>query len=86
MHDMLKILASLCDGGMELDDSGFNKFHAGIGKRLAQQEKLSTAQMLLGRKIVKKYHRQLPADMYSLVYGKTRKPTSRTCKGSIGPA
>ena len=86
VHDMLKILASLCDGAMELDDSGFNKFHASIGKRMALLEKLSTAQMLLGRKIVKKYHRQLPADMYSLVYGKTRKATSRTCKGSIGPA
>lgn len=59
VHSQLKRLAAMCDGAYAQDGSGFNKVDSGIGKQLATREHLTPRQGVLGRQIIKKYHRQL---------------------------
>lgn len=59
IHAKLRLLSTWCDGARTRDASGFNKFDAGIGKSLAQQERLTNRQAVLGKKLVRKYRRQL---------------------------
>lgn len=58
-HEKLKILASFCDGAVERDGMGFNKFDSSLGKALASLPELTKKQAVLAQKMVKKYHRQL---------------------------
>jgi hypothetical protein len=51
------------DGARELNNVGFNKIDSGIGRTLAERSSLSPKQAALGAKLVKKYHRQLPAEV-----------------------
>jgi hypothetical protein len=67
IHTMLKILAgSDMDHAQELNDIGFNKFDGAIGHSLAQTIELTQKQAQLGKKIILKYKRQLPEDLYEL--------------------
>lgn len=59
VHAKLRILASVCDGARDLDGMGFNRFDAPIGRDLASRMFLTKKQAVLGRKILKKYKRQL---------------------------
>jgi len=43
----------------QLDGVGFNKMDAPIGHSLAGAERLTQKQAAVGKKLVKKYHRQL---------------------------
>jgi hypothetical protein len=71
IHTMLKILAG-CDQdhAQELNDIGFNKFDGTIGHSLSQVIELTQKQAQLGKKIVLKYKRQLPEDLYESVFRK----------------
>lgn len=63
IHRALKILAGMCDGAQELDGVGFNKLDTAIGHSLACAVKLTPKQAILGRKIARKYHRQLGSEL-----------------------
>ena len=61
IHDCLQILAGECDGAFSRDDAGFNGVDTAFGHSLAAQDSLSPKQAFFGQKIIRKYHRQLPA-------------------------
>lgn len=67
VHECLKFLARRCDGAVRLDGSGFNKLDADIGRKFADLPSLTPRQALLGARIIKKYHRQLPAELLEKV-------------------
>ena len=60
IHEGLRIIAGVCDGARQRDDNGFNGCDSKIGKSLAMQMGLTARQAVLGKKILLKYHRQLP--------------------------
>ena len=63
IHGCLKILAGLCDGASSRDDMGFNGVDTNFGHSLARQPILTPKQSFFGRKIIAKYHRQLPSEL-----------------------
>ena len=63
IHDCLRILAGVCDGAFSRDDAGFNGVDTEFGRSLAAQGSLSPKQAFFGQKIIRKYHRQLPASL-----------------------
>lgn len=68
IHAGLKLLAGLDqDFAQELNGAGFNKIDGIIGHSLAEAPRLSRKQAVLGAKLVKKYHRQLPAEIMAAV-------------------
>ena len=69
VHGALRALAGVCDGAYSIDGAGFNKIDTNVGKSLAARNQLTPKQAVLGRTIVKKYHRQLPADLMAVIKG-----------------
>lgn len=69
VHTALKLLAGMCDGARELDGAGFNKMDTLFGHSLAERTSLTPNQAIAGRKLVLKYHRQLPADLLEAIRG-----------------
>jgi hypothetical protein len=67
VHAALRALAGICDGAASLDDMGFNRMDTHVGKSLATSPRLTAKQAVLGRRIVLKYHRQLPADLLAII-------------------
>jgi SWI/SNF-related matrix-associated actin-dependent regulator 1 of chromatin subfamily A len=69
IHKALRILA-----GKDLDHCsvengmGYNKVDSAIGHSLAERIELSAKQAVLGKRIVKKYSRQLPIELYSSIF------------------
>lgn len=63
VHLGLRILAGRCDGALQLDGCGYNKIDARIGHALAAQSGLTPKQAALGQRMIRKYHRQLGADL-----------------------
>lgn len=59
IHDGLRSLAMVCDGAVDKDNVGFNGCDSRIGKSLAAQQTLSPKQAALGKRLLKKYSRQL---------------------------
>jgi len=60
IHAKLRYLATLdYDYAREINDIGFNKYDVMIGHELASRDQLTPKQAALGKRIVKKYHRQL---------------------------
>jgi hypothetical protein len=49
----------MCDGARQLDDHGFNRLDARIGRELASLTGLTNRQAALALTMVIKYHRQL---------------------------
>jgi len=68
IHTALRMLAGVCDGAHQRDDIGFNGCDTIIGHALAGCHGLTSKQALLGKKILKKYHRQIPGDIYSNIF------------------
>ena len=68
IHHALRILAGMCDGARERDEMGFNGLDTQFGKQLAAQETLSVGQALAAYKMLAKYRRQLPAELYARLY------------------
>ena len=69
VHRGLKLLSGMCDGAMEEDGCGFNRLDTRFGKSLAGQQSLSVRQALVGQKMILKYKRQLPGDLYDVIKG-----------------
>jgi len=63
VHEGLKMLATICDGALAEDGRGFNKLDTQTGKSLAAASKLSPKQAKLGKRLVTKYKKQLPAQL-----------------------
>jgi len=61
----IQVIASFCDGAFSLDNAGFNRFDARIGKDLASRSVLTPKQASLALKIVYKYRRQLSYSVLS---------------------
>lgn len=61
IHQALKLLAGMCDGAAKLDGAGFSKVDAGIGHSLAGTLFITAKQAALGRRLVRKYQRQMPS-------------------------
>ena len=59
----LQILASVCDGAISEDQMGFNSVDTHIGKALAVQGFLTPKQAVIGKKLVRKYRRQLSEEI-----------------------
>jgi len=60
VHEGLRILAGWDeDRATEKNDIGFNAFDGDLGHSLAMQDSLTPRQAVLGRKMLRKYHRQL---------------------------
>jgi hypothetical protein len=70
VHAALRALAGVCDGAASLDGAGFNRLDT--GKSLAMSNQLTRKQAVLGRRIVLKYHRQLPQDLLATIRGAAR--------------
>ncbi len=68
IHQALRILAGVCDHASTRDDVGFNGCDTMIGHSLAGCNHLTAKQALLGKKVLKKYHRQIPGDLYNAVF------------------
>lgn len=68
VHTALKLLAGMDgDRAAELNGIGFNRLDTAIGHSLASQPTLTAKQAALGLKIARKYRRQLPAELLSLM-------------------
>jgi hypothetical protein len=67
IHDALRYLAGVCDGARKLDNCGFNKMDARIGRELARLPGLSQRQAQLGRRMALKYHRQLGENLIARI-------------------
>ena len=63
VHQGLLNLAGMCDGASKRDSCGFNKVDASIGHSLARQGRLTPTQAALGRRILRKYGRQLGEEL-----------------------
>jgi hypothetical protein len=60
----LRILANLDpDRALVLNEMGFNRLDTRIGHELARRPALTPKQVALGRRILLKYHRQLPLEI-----------------------
>lgn len=63
VHAALRTLAGMDeDGARDINGVGFNKLDTNIGRSLAARGALTPRQAALGRKLVRKYHRQIGAD------------------------
>jgi len=69
IHQALRQLSAMCDGARSIDAMGFNKLDTNIGRSLALRETLTPKQAALGRKIVRKYRRQLDPDLMQIITG-----------------
>lgn len=69
VHSALRTLAGVCDGARLLDGHGFNRMDARIGHSLAAAPTLSAKAAALGRKLLKKYGRQLGEDVIKAMNG-----------------
>jgi len=68
IHACLERLAAVCDGAIAEDHRGFNAYDTCIGHSLADEERLSKKQAALGKAVIKKYRRQLPEELYGIVF------------------
>lgn len=59
VHEGLRLLAGTCNGARSWDGAGFNKLDTVMGKSLANSSRLSTAQVFVGARLVRKYRGQL---------------------------
>ena len=66
VHEALRILAGLdTDRASVVNNMGFNKLDGQFGHDLAGRSTLTGRQAAAGKRLVSKYHRQLPADILS---------------------
>jgi hypothetical protein len=80
IHLALKRLTGVCDGAYQRDYSGFNANDADFGHQLAFRESLTIKQAQAGYKMLRKYHRQIPQDIYVTIYGKPYTPVDKPKK------
>ena len=66
IHEAIRCVAEACDGAMRNDGQGFSKFDSRFGRDLARASSLSNNMAHAGRKMIKKYLRQLDAAGFDL--------------------
>lgn len=69
----LQILTGCCDGAARKDDVGFNRTDSQFGKSLATRLSLTDRQAEAAKRMLRKYRRQLPTDLYNRLYPEVRK-------------
>lgn len=70
VHSALRIVASYDgDRASTLNGVGFSKMDTQFGCELAARDSLTPRQATAARKMVRKYKRQYPADLYEAMYG-----------------
>lgn len=73
IHIAMQRLADMCDGAKSQDGTGFDKIDTHIGKSLAECRELTARQAALGKKIVRKYRRQLGEELMVAINGEAGK-------------
>jgi SWI/SNF-related matrix-associated actin-dependent regulator 1 of chromatin subfamily A len=68
LHAAVRMLAGMCDGARTHDGAGFSKFDANFGRSLAAAPGLSPKQAAAAFKMVRKYVKQLPGELYASIY------------------
>lgn len=69
IQECLQLIASMdSDMATEKNEVGFNGLDTQIGHSLALLPALTPKQAALGKKLLGKYHRQLPADLYGKIF------------------
>lgn len=63
IHEGLRSIAGMCDGARKLDGVGFSGSDTDFGHSLAGSPRLSQKQAKYGKKLVRKYRRQLADDI-----------------------
>lgn len=81
----LRMLAGMCDGAREEDGMGFNKLDTAFGHKMASLTDLSDAQYFACYKMVRKYKRQLGADLRERL-GYTEKAEKARLEKAIRPS
>ena len=61
IHTAIRIVAEACDGALRHDGQGFSKFDSRFGNSLANADSLSNNMAKAGKRMIKKYARQLDA-------------------------
>lgn len=67
------------DFAQQRNNIGFNGSDANMGHSLANFPYLSEKQKYRARKILKKYHRQIPADIYNQIFPDPKEEADPTC-------
>lgn len=65
--EAIRLVAGYCDGARAKDGSGFNRFDSRIGHSLATQSALTDGQTRLAIRLCRKYHRQIPDNLLSVL-------------------
>ena len=87
VHAGLRILAGMdLDGARVRNDAGFNKVDTGVGRALAQMEALTARQAVLGRRLCRRYRRQLPADLLAVALGQETPAAEAALPAAEAPA
>lgn len=60
IHQILKMIAGMCDGAAAVDGHGFNKMDTNFGKSLAGASHLTPKMAMAAFNLVRKYQRQVP--------------------------
>ena len=68
--EALRLLAGYCDGALERDNMGFNRYDTERGKRIALTAQLSDRDARHGLRLVTKYRRQLPSELRERALGR----------------
>lgn len=68
VHAVVKHLADLCDGATSLDGQGFNKQDSGDGHYYADLKDLTEYEAEDCRKLVRKYRRQIPDELWRAMW------------------
>lgn len=69
IHIALRLLDGMNQDRAQVQNmAGYNKIDTGIGAELANRATLTKLQAALGHKVLRKYKRQLPADLYASLY------------------
>jgi len=68
IHRALRHVARLCDGAVSRDGIGFNKLDAAFGNQLARQSELTPRQAASAKRLLRKYWRQIPQQLYRQLF------------------
>jgi hypothetical protein len=68
IHKGLRVLASVCDGAVQLDGAGFNGQDTQFGHELAARGTLTPLQAAHAKLMLRKYHGQLGDDLYGAIW------------------
>lgn len=68
IHEAVKVMAGKCDDATTIDQGGFSKYDAACGRTLAEAATITEVQARAAKKMLKKYHWQIPEELYEALY------------------